>query len=162
MLSLAAQKIQAVGLLALISLAGPVQAQDPRPEQLKQIVHDYIQAFSEHDLAAMMGMVTDDVQWLSVDNDQLVIVTDDRAALAASMASYFESCASCQSQIAATQASANRVSALEVVRFETANGPREMQSLSVYEFSGDLISRVYYFPAEHLSDQESRLSGPEN
>ena len=41
-----------------------------------------------------------------------------------------------------------RVSALEVASYDTAKGKQEQQSVSVYEFSGNRIRRVYCFPVE--------------
>lgn len=37
---------------------------------------------------------------------------------------------------------------LEVATWNTPGGAREAQGFVFYEFSGNLISRVYYFPVE--------------
>jgi hypothetical protein len=64
------------------------------------------------------------------------------------MNSYFKSCPTCQSRLTSLIASRERISAIEAASWEGKNGPRTQSGVSVYEFSGELIRRVYYFPAE--------------
>lgn len=112
------------------------------------LVRDFIAAYNAHDSAAMAALVTEDVQWLSIAGDKIAVETDGKAALVAGMDSYFESCPSCQSSLRSLMASRDRVSAIEVATWDGKNGPQEQSGMSVYEFSGSLIRRVYYFPAE--------------
>jgi|SRR5690554_2479272 len=114
----------------------------------EQRVHDYIAAFNARDVDAMMSIVTDDVQWLTVSGTTVVTETNSKAQLRQGMASYFNSCTTCKSSLEHVFSTEGRVSALEVARYETANGPQAQRSVSVYEFSGNLIKRVYYFAAE--------------
>jgi hypothetical protein len=79
---------------------------------------------------------------LSIDGASLHAETNSKQELRASMESYFAGCGACQAKLSQLFASGTRVSALELA---VSSG---QQSLSVYEFSGDLIRRVYYFPAE--------------
>ena len=117
-------------------------------ETQEQIVYSYVEAFNAHDTEAMLKMVTDDVQWLSIDGDKIIKETNNKEELRSGMNGYFKSCGSCKSRLAHVFSTGSRVSALEIANSETSNGIQEQQSLSVYEFSGSLIKRVYYFPVE--------------
>ena len=113
-----------------------------------QIVYGYIAAFNTRDIDAMLEMVADDVQWLSIDGDKITVEAKCKEVLRSSMVEYFKSCASCRSRLTHTFSTNSRVSALEVASFETSTGVQEQRSVSLYEFSNGLIKRVYYFPAE--------------
>jgi hypothetical protein len=115
-----------------------------------KIIHSYMAAFNMHDAESMLKMVTDDVQWLSIDGEKITKETNNKKELRSSMVSYFKSCDSCKSRIIRMFSTGSRVSVLEMASFETSNGMQEQQSLSVYEFKGALIKRVYYFPAENF------------
>jgi uncharacterized protein (TIGR02246 family) len=121
----------------------------PAAEPIEQIVRDYVAAFNARDTESLLEMVTEDVQWLSVDGDQIKVETNDREELRRSITGYFKGCASCQSRLVHIFSTGSRVSALEAASMETSDGGvHEQQSLSVYEFSGARIKRVYYFPVE--------------
>ena len=114
----------------------------------EQIVRSYIAASNARDTETMLRMVVDDVQWLSIDGDTVVKETNNKAELRVGMVEYFKSCGSCKSRLERIFSTHRSVSALEVASFETSSGIQEQQSISVYEFAGDLIRRVYYFPVE--------------
>lgn len=131
--------------LSLTTAKTLAQTQEPT---LEQTVHSYINAFNGHDTEAMLKLVTNDVEWLSIDGETIIKETNSKAALRSAMIDYFKSCTSCQARLVHIFSSSNRVSALEVASFETNSGLQKQQSMSLYEFSGTLIRRVYYFPAE--------------
>lgn len=123
-------------------------AAGPATETQEQIVHRYVAAFNAHDTDAMLTMVTDDVQWLSIDGEKIVKETNSKEELRRGMVTYFKSCGSCKSRLAHVFSTGRRVSALEVASYDKGTGVQEQQSVSVYEFSSSLIRRVYYFPVE--------------
>lgn len=120
----------------------------PAPESREQLVRKFVEAFNVKDTSAMALLVTDDVQWLSVDGESIAAETESKNELMSSMNAYFKSCPSCTSTLSGIIATKDRVSAIEIAHWETSKGKREQRSISVYEFSGDRIRRVYYFPAE--------------
>jgi hypothetical protein len=122
-------------------------SQQPESEHV-QTVRDFIAAFNSHDSGAMSKFVTDDVQWLSINGDSISVETNSKAALVSAMNGYFESCPTCQSRLTAFIASRDRVSAIEAASWQGKSGLRTQSGVSVYEFSGELIRRVYYFPVE--------------
>ena len=66
----------------------------------------------------------------------------------AAMDGYFAACASCRSELLDAQAYGSRVSVIEQASWRVNDEERSQSSIAVYEFTGDLIARVYYFPAE--------------
>lgn len=134
-------------LLLVIGLLAFTQAQSP-PTEHARIVEAFVQAFNVRDVDGMLALVTDDVEWLSMDGASVSVETSGKAALAESMQNYFASCPSCRSEVAIGAQTTARVAAVETATWSTATGTRAQRSLSVYEFAGDLIRRVSYYPAE--------------
>ena len=112
-----------------------------------QRVRDYVTAFNEQNIDSMLSMVADDIQWLSVVGDKITVETQGKPQLRKSMAAYFKSTKS-KSELEWVQTTASRVAALERVSWQDKSGKKSQASLSVYEFRGGLISRVYYYPVE--------------
>lgn len=140
-----------IALLIFVGLfISPVSAADePAENGHERTVYSYVEAFNAHNVEAMLEMVTDYVQWLTIDGDKIVTETDDKEKLRQALEGYFESCSTCKSNLEHVVSTGERVSAIEVASFETAQGIQKQQSISVYEFSGNLIKRVYYFSAEN-------------
>ena len=132
--------------LVLIPLYEFAQASDSSNKL--EVVREFLDAFNAHDAAALSVLVADDVQWLSVRGSEISIELEGRADLVAAMREYFTSCPTCRSEITGELSSSERVSVVEVASWVGSNGPRSQQSMAVYEFSGSLIQRVYYFPEE--------------
>ena len=124
-------------------------ADAPAERSHENIVRSYVEAFNAHNVEAMLKMVTDDVQWFTIDGDKIVTETGNKEELRQAMEGYFESCSTCKSNLENVFSTGARVSALEVASFETVQGIQKQQSISVYEFSGNLIKRVYYFSVEN-------------
>lgn len=139
----------AAGLLAMALAHGAMAQEPPSARDREQLVAQFIAAFNRQDADAMMAMLTPGAQWLSVDGEKITSEGGSRDAIGKSMKAYFKSCPTCRSTLAGVVASANRLTAVEVAQWQTGAGKhKEQRSVSVYEFSGPLISRVYYFPAE--------------
>lgn len=138
-----------VTVLVLACAGSSVRADaQPASEGRDRLVARFIEAFNAQDVDAMGRLVTDDVQWLSIDGESVSVETGTKQELLTSMGKYFKSCPSCRSSLSGVIATADRLSAIEVARWETPKGKKEQRGISVYEFSGPLISRVYYFPVE--------------
>jgi len=112
-------------------------------------VERFVAAFNAHDSEAMAEFVTEDVTWLSISGKNVVVEVEGKRELIASMNAYFTSCPTCQSELSDIISTPSRVSTIEIAHWQGKSGPRSQRSLSVYEFSGRLIQRVYYFPAEN-------------
>jgi len=142
-------------MLCLAVLATTVAAfalYEPRPahssvDQEKH-VRDFVEAFNARKIDAMLELVDENVQWLSISGAKISIETEGKEALRQSMGRYFSSCASCKSSLEWVQKAGSRVTAMERASWTSKTGPKSQSGLSVYEFGGDKIVRVYYFPAE--------------
>lgn len=156
----------AVLAAALVLVGGcattPVQAQSPplavAPEARERLVQQFVAAYNAQDSAAMGRLITDDVQWLSIEGEKVAVEAGSRQALLTSMDAYFRSCPSCRSTLSGTVATTDRVSAVETAQWRSAIGLKQQRSISVYEFDGPLIRRVYYFPAERVLPPASPVS----
>ncbi len=135
-----------LALLHLMATPKSFAAETPKPNE--QRVRDYVSAFNKHDIDTMLSMVSDDIQWLSVAGDKITVETQGKAKLRESLAAYFKSTPSVKSELEWVRVTASRVAALERAAWQGKSGLKSQASLSVYEFSGRLISRVYYYPAE--------------
>ena len=138
-------KIFAIPFLFLC--APIIHSQEPTPTNLRT-VDQFVAAFNSHDSSAMGEFVADDVAWLSVTGEDVIVETRGKSELASSMNAYFKSCPTCQSTLSGSISTPGRVSAVEITTWQGKTGTRSQRSLSVYEFSEGLIHRVYYFPAE--------------
>ena len=138
-----------ITMIALLFAAVAAHAQEPeQAEANEKIVRDYLRAFNERDVARMAGMVTEDVQWISINGDKLTVDADRREALVASMRGYFKSPYAATSTLEWIQTTPSRASAFEKATWTAGESTRSQRSLSIYEFRDGLIARVYYHPAE--------------
>lgn len=137
-----------IGILVLLCMA--MTAAHAHEVNRVALVEDYTAAFNAQDSAAMAQLVTDDVQWLTVDGASVSVETAGRAALVKAMESYFASCASCRSKLVDVQVLGSRVSVIEQASWLVDGERRSQSSLAVYEFAGSRIARVYYFVSEYV------------
>ncbi len=105
-------------------------------------------AFNEHDVNAMAANVTNDIKWLSIVGDSLVIEASGREALKEGMQSYFKAIPSTRSEIEAALLSGSFVAVRERAFWKGKDGEQSQFSLAVYEMRNEKIVRVWYFPAE--------------
>lgn len=138
----------AFSILALAFLPNASARSEPSAQDREMLVAQFIEAFNRQDPDAMMRLMAPDIQWLSVDGDKISAEGRSRDEIGASMKSYFKSCPTCRSKLERVIATPKRLSAIEVAQWKKGDVAKEQRSVSVYEFAGPLISRVYYFPAE--------------
>ena len=136
-----------IGTFLLHTLT-PGLAAAATPEDRADRVEQFLAAFNRHDPEAMAALVTEDIKWGYVSQTGMSFELEGKAALVKSMGEYFASCPSCRSENYGMLCSTARVSVIEVASWKTQNGPKSQASLAIYEFSGDLIQAVYYFPEE--------------
>ena len=116
-------------------------------EQEKR-VREFVEAFNARKLDVMLELAAENIQWMHIDGAKVSIEAEGKAALRESMERYFKSCSSCRSSLEWVQIAGSRVTAMERASWTGKGGAKSQRSLSVYEFRGDKILRVYYFPAE--------------
>ena len=127
-----------VGLLWLNS----ANAQEPQAPRALSVAEALVDAFNQHDPAAMAALVSSDFELYYVDDQGvagLALTGPDQ--LAAEMTGYFASRPSVQSVIA----DAIDGPVYTSFREQIVGG---QSSLAVYEVRDGLIKRVWYFPKE--------------
>jgi hypothetical protein len=111
-------------------------------------VQEFVAAFNSRNIDAMLALVDENLQWLSISGAKITIETDGKNALRESMVRYFRSCPSCKSSLESVRMSGSRLTAMERASWSAKSGNKSQTSLSVYEFRNGKILRVYYFPVD--------------
>ena len=138
-------RIFALGLLLIFTPV--VQSSEPTSPHVNT-VERFIAAFNAHDISAMADLVANDIEWLSIIGEQVTVETRGKGDLIENMNAYFKSCPTCRSELSGVVSTTSKVSAVEIASWQGKSGPRSQSAISVYELSGGLIIRVYYFSAE--------------
>ncbi|SUS05894.1 conserved exported hypothetical protein [uncultured Defluviicoccus sp.] len=141
--------IQSIVASILLAMSHVTVAQgEPSAKDLEARVVQLLEAFNRQDPEAMARLLAPDLQWMNISDDRMLQEASSREELVEGMAAYFRSCPTCRSSHAGLLSTPHRVAAIEVAEW-TRDGVRHTRrSICVYEFSGDLIRRVYYVPAE--------------
>lgn len=137
----------ALVLVFLLIFAPDVQSNEQMSDNVNT-VEQFVAAFNAQDSNAMASFVVDEIEWLSIDGDKVIVEVKGKNKLIESMNSYFQSCLTCKSKLSEIVSTKNRVSAVEVASWQGKSGSMSQSAIAVYEFSGGLITRVYYFQAE--------------
>ena len=129
--------------------------EESNPSRLS-LVESYVEAFNARNIEKMLSMVTDDVHWMSIIKVKTAVETSSKQALGAVLKDYFVQVPSVKSQWIKANTFGNWAFGVEQVSWQSSqstSGQKEVQtitqcSLSVYQFEGQLIKRVWYFPSE--------------
>lgn len=112
------------------------------------VVKQFVDAFNQHDIDAMLALATADLQWMSIAGDQISVETSSHSELREAMSGYFKSTPTAHSKIRSMNASGHFVYTVEEAFWGTGGNIKSQCSMAVYEFSGSKIRNVWYFP-EH-------------
>jgi hypothetical protein len=144
-----------VGLWAALAVGGPgaVAADEAPTGSMAEtvplaVVERLMNAFNAHDVEAMAAAVTEDVQWFSVSGAEIGVEADGVDALKAGMKSYFEAIPTARSELEGSFVSGKYVVVRERAYWGAGESERSQSSLAVYEIAGELVRRVWYYPAE--------------
>ena len=143
-------------ILAACASSGRIQPPAEDADARVGAVRAFVAAFNAHDATRMAALASPQIEWLAVDGRSITVESIGRAELMAEMTDYFRGCPSCRTRIEQVMAGPERVVTLELAWWQGAQGPREQQSVAVYEFDGERIRRVHYFPAEGRSAPGAR------
>ena len=136
------------GLLALTPVFALAHEEDaPRVSQ-SEIVAAYVDAYNARDIDAMLALMHDEVQWLSVEAESVSVFANGKADLAAQMREYIASTMVTTSEIDAGFVDGRFVAVREIARWNGQDGePQEQSALAIYEIENGLVRRVWYYPA---------------
>lgn len=121
-----------------------------------EIVHSYMAAFNDTDVAEMMELVSTKVEWVTHMQGGGVAKADGQSALRTTMDKYFAAVPTVRTEIEGLFAGGNFVSMRERVSWteqkkvagEMVDIKKSTVSISVYEIEDNLIRRVWYYPAD--------------
>lgn len=137
--------VAAMAFAALASCASMIPAPD---NDEHAIISAYTEAYNDRDVAAMSALMHPDIQWLAIEGDKVEIYADGKADLIAQMTDYVASPAATTSSLGTPIADGPYLAVRETARWSQTDGtPAEQSALAVYEISGGLILRVWYYPA---------------
>ncbi len=129
---------------ALVSIAcAPRQVGPTNIERTMQ----FVAAYNEQDVQAMIAMVTEDVRWMSVAGASINIEASGRSVLEAGMENYFLQKNPSPSRMRSLVSSGNYVLGVEEVTRRAGDDRPGQCSAVIYEFQDTLIRDVWYFPA---------------
>ncbi|WP_394130680.1 nuclear transport factor 2 family protein [Shewanella maritima] len=131
-----------------VSSVTPINQKSESNPQAVDLVHTLIHAFNGEDLPLIEQLVADEVKWFNVSVAKMDIQTEGKAALMQSMRAYFDSKYATKSTILDYLSSANFVSTVEKVTYNSSQGKRVSQcSVAVFEIEHKLVKAVWYYPS---------------
>lgn len=128
--------------LAMLFLAGSTSAAD-----LSCVVRQFVGAFNDHDVDAMLAMAADDVRWMSVSGDDITVEAAGADQLRASMTSYFDSIPSARARLRSVHASGPFIHAVEEAVWLSGDTEMSQCSMAIYEIVDGKVKNVWYFSA---------------
>lgn len=119
------------------------------PLSPNQLMATYIEAFNEANIERLVGTMTEDVEWFTVNAAGAALEASGRPALARSMRSYFDSVPDVHAEIEQRMINGNFVTTRERLTWKTPSGlERSQASIAVFELREGLIRRAWYYPAQ--------------
>lgn len=132
---------------ALLLPAIPALAEGPKRSEL-QIAVEYVEAYNARDLQAMLELMHEDIEWLSIEGSEVVAFASGKADLSAQMEAYLASPSATFSTVEGSVKDGRFVAVREVAHWTDGEGKARSQSaLAVYEIEKGLVRRVWYYPA---------------
>ena len=137
-----------VSLAALVLCAAPASPAAP-PADPAATVRAFTEAFSRHDVEAMLALASPEVEWLSVEGAAVAVEAKGAVALRTSMARYFADVPTARSVVEDAVVNGAFVAVRERASWKAKDGSQRSQAaLAVYELEGGKVRRVFYYPAQ--------------
>lgn len=112
------------------------------------VITTYSNAYNAKDLAAMKSLMHPDIEWISVNGNEIEVAISGKKALSEAIKSFFEDPNMARGTHKGWSLNGDHVAVTETAHWTDKNGQARMQSaLTVYQFENNLIRRVYYYPA---------------
>lgn len=112
-----------------------------------EVVEQYVDAFNERNVEAMIDLTAADVRWMSVSGDQITVETSNRIALRAAMSTYFNSPTAARSELRSVTQSGPFVHTVEEAFWTAGDVEKSQCSMAMYELVEGKIQNVWYFAA---------------
>jgi len=120
------------------------------------IVQQYVDAYNQKNLPGMMKFVSQNIKWMSVDSDKLLVETKNKLELITALKQHFSRSRKSHSSLSDVVERGRFVSAIEKSSAKKSGKTLSYCSLSVYEFSNEklqenLIKHVWYHATQKCS-----------
>ncbi|WP_164118818.1 nuclear transport factor 2 family protein [Sphingorhabdus sp. Alg239-R122] len=136
-----------VPLAAVLALSACAHVPAATPSGELRTATAYVDAYNSRDLPAMLVLMHDEVQWLSIKGSEVEVFANGKADLAKQMESYLASPMVTTSEIDGSVRDGRFVAVREIARWRDGEGKSRAQSaLAVYEIESGLVRRVWYYP----------------
>jgi hypothetical protein len=126
-------------LFGLCSNAKTLEALTPI-DQVKR----YVEQFNQKNIDAMLSAVTNDIAWMYISNDKLVIETKGKEQLATALQNYFKDYQT-QSLLLQISSHGQFVQAVEKATWQERDILKSQCSVVTYQLEKELIKAVWYF-----------------
>ncbi|MEM5497616.1 nuclear transport factor 2 family protein [Paraglaciecola mesophila] len=110
-------------------------------------IASFMAAYNEHDIDGMLLNMKDDVKWLGVANNQLVVETADKKQLQQAMQAHFEAQPNARSRIKDSIELGNTVAVVEEAFTEHNQTSKSQCAMSIYQLADGLIASITYYAA---------------
>jgi len=117
-------------------------------DKATELIQDFVAAFNEHDVEAMVSMVSDDMMYMFVNDGAIAVETKGKEAFRKAMVAYYKQIPSARSETEAIMVAGDFVTVRERAHWRSAKGPRHQMSLAVYQIKDERIHRVWYYPIQ--------------
>lgn len=124
-------------LIVLLTISTVINA-----SSLKYKVEQYIKSYNQHNVEKMLKQVTPDIKWFTYLDNQLLIETEDKAALRIAMNQHFSHNNKARSKLRKSITLGSTIVAVEEAFLKDGN--KSQCALSIYQFEQDLIASVIY------------------
>lgn len=147
------QNLFAAMLVAPVIMSSPLAAHQDAEQTNRAIVESYTNAYNASDAAAMGRLMHDNIQWLTVKDDQITITVQGKADMLSGLKGYFKNPMKITSTLSGWGENGDYVSVIEIASWTAKSGePRSQSSNVVYQIENGLIRRVWYFPEQKPSE----------
>jgi len=121
----------------------------PNPDIL--LVERYVTAYNDRDIEDMSELMHPEIQWLSIEGENIEVFADGKEDLVRQMTDYVASPAATHSELDGGLTDGRFVAVREIANWTARSGePRQQSALVVYEIDSELIRRVWYYPSTQV------------
>ncbi len=139
-------RAQVLVLVLAVSLQAAPAAQELEPKS-KQAVRALVAAFNAHDVEMMLEACAEDIMWMTVGADKIVVEASGASALREGMDAYFKRVPSASSVLRSAVESGPFVVTVEEATWQSGGETKSQCSAAVYEVEQGKVQNVWYFPS---------------
>lgn len=141
-------QFRTVIVVACLFIAGCATGADREPEPNISLVEQYVAAYNDRDVSRMADLMHQDIQWLSIEGENVDVFASGKDDLVRQMTDYVASSAATFSELEGGLVDGRFTAVREIANWTATNGEQRQQAaIAIYEIEDQLIRRVWYYPA---------------